>query len=173
MSYGANAGYAINPARDFGPRLFAYAEGWGSLAFPGSLAGAFSAYWWIPIVGPLVGGLVGVLVYDLFISDALHARARLGESRRWAGRSRRPRRSSRRAAPPASAPLTHLAPSSMPFARAGTLGPGERLYVPAGRPHPSCLPDPTGRRRRTHPSVCRPPLPRCRVSRRVAVGPNE
>ncbi|GHJ40731.1 MIP/aquaporin family protein [Streptomyces sp. TS71-3] len=79
ISYGANAGYAINPARDFGPRLLAYAEGWSSLAFPGNMPGAFSAYWWIPIVGPLVGGLVGVLVYDLFISDTLHARAQLGE----------------------------------------------------------------------------------------------
>ncbi|GHH84752.1 aquaporin [Streptomyces sulfonofaciens] len=79
MSYGANAGYAINPARDFGPRLLAYTEGWSSLAFPGSMAGSFSAYWWIPIVGPLVGGTVGVLVYDLFISDTLHARAQLGE----------------------------------------------------------------------------------------------
>ncbi|MFH8339412.1 MIP/aquaporin family protein [Streptomyces sp. AM6-12] len=75
MSFGANAGYAINPARDFGPRLLTYAEGWGSLAFPGSVAGVFSDYWWIPIVGPLVGGVIGVLVYDLFIGDVLVARA--------------------------------------------------------------------------------------------------
>ncbi|MEU6808030.1 MIP/aquaporin family protein [Streptomyces sp. NPDC046831] len=75
ISYGANAGYAINPARDFGPRLFTWVAGWGELAFPGSLAGAFSDYWWIPIVGPLVGGVIGVLVYDLFIGDVLHLRA--------------------------------------------------------------------------------------------------
>jgi glycerol uptake facilitator protein len=75
ISYGANAGYAINPARDFGPRLFAYAAGWGDLALPGSLAGSFSHYWWIPVVGPLIGGLVGVLVYDLLIGDVLHIRA--------------------------------------------------------------------------------------------------
>ncbi|MFE9448901.1 MIP/aquaporin family protein [Streptomyces sp. NPDC006739] len=79
MSYGANAGYAINPARDFGPRLFTWVAGWKSLAFPGSLSGAFSAYWWIPIVGPLVGGVVGVLVYDLFIGDVLVVRAAQGE----------------------------------------------------------------------------------------------
>ncbi|MFJ8048682.1 MIP/aquaporin family protein [Streptomyces luteogriseus] len=79
MSYGANAGYAINPARDFGPRLFTWMAGWDGLAFPGSLAGAFSGYWWIPIVGPLVGGVIGVLVYDLFIGDVLHARALEGE----------------------------------------------------------------------------------------------
>ncbi|MER7901432.1 MIP/aquaporin family protein [Streptomyces sp. NPDC096046] len=79
MSFGANAGYAINPARDFGPRLFTWMAGWQDLAFPGSLAGAFSDYWWIPIVGPLVGGVIGVLVYDLFIGDVLHARALEGE----------------------------------------------------------------------------------------------
>ncbi|KOV96800.1 MIP family channel protein [Streptomyces sp. NRRL B-1140] len=80
MSYGANAGYAINPARDFGPRLFTWMAGWDGLAFPGSLAGAFSGYWWIPIVGPLIGGVIGVLVYDLFIGDVLHARAQQGEA---------------------------------------------------------------------------------------------
>ncbi|MCK8433449.1 aquaporin family protein [Streptomyces sp. D2-8] len=79
MSYGANAGYAINPARDLGPRLFTWMAGWDGLAFPGSLAGAFSGYWWIPIVGPLVGGVIGVLVYDLFIGDVLHARALQGQ----------------------------------------------------------------------------------------------
>ncbi len=46
---------------------------------PGSLAGAFSDYWWIPIVGPLIGGVIGVLVYDLFIGDVLHIRAQEGE----------------------------------------------------------------------------------------------
>ncbi|MDO0926719.1 MIP/aquaporin family protein [Streptomyces sp. TG1A-8] len=79
MSYGANAGYAINPARDFGPRLLTYAAGWDSLAFPGSVSGAFSAYWWIPIVGPLIGGVIGVLVYDLFIGDVLHVRSQTNE----------------------------------------------------------------------------------------------
>ncbi|MEU6539770.1 MIP/aquaporin family protein [Streptomyces sp. NPDC047000] len=78
MSYGANAGYAINPARDFGPRLFTWFAGWKSFAFPGDGAW-FSGYWWIPIVGPLIGGVIGVLIYDLFIGDILHARLQLGE----------------------------------------------------------------------------------------------
>jgi glycerol uptake facilitator protein len=80
MSYGANAGYAINPARDFGPRLFAFFAGWGKLALPGSynVGGvAFSDYFWIPIVGPLIGGTLGVLIYDLFIGDVLHARLKM------------------------------------------------------------------------------------------------
>ena len=80
-SYGANAGYAINPARDFGPRLFSYFAGWGKVALPGTFngPGGFSNYWWIPIVGPLIGGVIGVLIYDLFIGDVLHARLKLQE----------------------------------------------------------------------------------------------
>ncbi|GAB3566465.1 MIP/aquaporin family protein [Amycolatopsis endophytica] len=66
LSYGANAGYAINPARDFGPRLFAFFAGWGDTAM--------SSYLWVPIVGPLVGGVLGALLYDFFIGDVLHAR---------------------------------------------------------------------------------------------------
>jgi len=77
MSYGANAGYAINPARDFGPRLFAYIAGWGKVALPGTYSAPgfhFSNYFWIPIVGPFVGGIIGVVVYDFFVGDVLHAR---------------------------------------------------------------------------------------------------
>jgi glycerol uptake facilitator protein len=76
-SLGANTGYAINPARDFGPRLFSYFAGWGKVALPGTYNAPgfhFSNYWWIPIVGPLVGGIIGVLIYDFFIGDILHAR---------------------------------------------------------------------------------------------------
>jgi glycerol uptake facilitator protein len=69
MSYGANAGYAINPARDFGPRVFAWMAGWGPVAFPG-----VHNYFWVPIVGPLVGGTVGAFVYDFFICEVLKAR---------------------------------------------------------------------------------------------------
>ncbi|MHA4818391.1 MIP/aquaporin family protein [Streptomyces aculeolatus] len=74
LTFGTNAGYAINPARDFGPRLFTYFEGWGSIAFPGTFEW-FSGYWWIPIVGPLIGGLAGVAVYDLLISPLIRARS--------------------------------------------------------------------------------------------------
>ena len=77
-SFGAQTGYAINPARDFGPRLFAYIAGYGQVALPGTFnngAGfSFSNYFWIPIIGPLLGGCVGGLAYDFFIGDVLHAR---------------------------------------------------------------------------------------------------
>jgi glycerol uptake facilitator protein len=82
MSYGANAGYAINPARDFGPRLFSFFAGWGKVALPGSYSApgfSFSWYFWIPIVGPLIGGVIGVIIYDLFIGDVLHARLKQQE----------------------------------------------------------------------------------------------
>ncbi|MGH3451864.1 MAG: MIP/aquaporin family protein, partial [Haloechinothrix sp.] len=73
MTYGTNAGYAINPARDFGPRLLTFFAGWGDKAFPGN-GEWFSGYWWIPIVGPLIGGVIGVGVYDFFIGQVLKAR---------------------------------------------------------------------------------------------------
>ncbi|MFD7603451.1 MIP/aquaporin family protein [Streptomyces mirabilis] len=78
MSFGANAGYAINPARDFGPRFFAWLAGWGRLALPGD-GPWFSGYWWIPVVGPLIGGVIGVLIYDLLIGDVLRERLLAGE----------------------------------------------------------------------------------------------
>ncbi len=80
LSFGANAGYAINPARDFGPRFFAWIAGWGDVALPGSIPGAFSWYFWIPIVGPFVGGVIGVPVYDYFIGDVLAARRAQAET---------------------------------------------------------------------------------------------
>jgi glycerol uptake facilitator len=77
-SLGANTGYAINPARDFGPRIFAWIAGWGKVAMPGTFNNGmgfhFSNYFWIPIVGPIIGGIIGVLLYDFFIGDILHAR---------------------------------------------------------------------------------------------------
>lgn len=78
LTFGTNAGYAINPARDFGPRLFTFFEGWGSIALPGSFEW-FSGYWWIPIVGPLIGGVIGIVVYDLLITPLTKARSGLTE----------------------------------------------------------------------------------------------
>jgi len=63
QAFGFNAGYAINPARDFGPRLFTSIAGWGSGVFR-----AGNHWWWVPIVAPLVGGALGGFLYDFFIT---------------------------------------------------------------------------------------------------------
>ena len=60
MAWGTDAGYAINPARDFGPRLASFITGYGS-AFRDQYGGL---YFWVPIVGPLLGGLVGGGLYQ-------------------------------------------------------------------------------------------------------------
>jgi glycerol uptake facilitator len=57
LSLGGPTGYAINPARDLGPRL-AHAV----LPIPGKRDSDWS-YAWIPVVGPLVGGILGAVVY--------------------------------------------------------------------------------------------------------------
>lgn len=72
LSFGANAGYAINPARDLGPRLFALIAGWGKVAVPGDY-GNVNGYMWVPIVGPLVGAAIGAGIYDFFIRTQLVA----------------------------------------------------------------------------------------------------
>jgi MIP family channel proteins len=66
MSFGGNAGYAINPARDFGPRLATYFLGWGEFVFR-----AHNYYFWIPIVGPILGGTIGAIIYDYFLGNYL------------------------------------------------------------------------------------------------------
>ncbi|GAA0659616.1 aquaporin family protein [Streptomyces samsunensis] len=67
MAWGANAGYAINPARDFGPRLASFITGYHSAWH--DQYGSF--YFWVPIVGPLVGGLVGAALYQVLVSRFL------------------------------------------------------------------------------------------------------
>jgi glycerol uptake facilitator protein len=60
LSLGGPTGYAINPARDLGPRI-AHAL----LPIPGK-GGSDWGYAWIPVIGPLIGGALGALAYNAF-----------------------------------------------------------------------------------------------------------
>lgn len=62
MAFGMNSGYAINPARDLGPRAFSMLAGWGTKVFT-----LRDCYFWIPIVGPFLGGAAGGGVYIAMI----------------------------------------------------------------------------------------------------------
>ncbi|NP_001171215.1 aquaporin-9b [Danio rerio] len=62
VSMALNCGYPINPARDLGPRLFTAIAGWGLTVFS-----AGNGWWWVPVVGPMVGGVVGAAIYFLMI----------------------------------------------------------------------------------------------------------
>jgi len=66
IAFGFNAGYAINPARDFGPLLFTAIAGWG-----GEVFSAGNGWWWVPIAGPIAGALTGAVVYDSFVGRYL------------------------------------------------------------------------------------------------------
>ena len=68
-TFGFNSGYAINPARDFGPRLFTAAAGWGSEVFR-----AGNGWWWVPIVAPLIGGALGGWIYDVLVGHRFGVR---------------------------------------------------------------------------------------------------
>jgi glycerol uptake facilitator protein len=58
LSLGGTTGYAINPARDLGPRIMH-----AILPIPGK-GGSDWEYSWIPVAGPLVGGAIAALVYQ-------------------------------------------------------------------------------------------------------------
>ncbi|XP_021232374.1 aquaporin-10 isoform X1 [Numida meleagris] len=63
VSMGSNCGSPMNPARDLGPRLFTLAAGWGTEVFSRG-----SAWWWVPVVAPLVGAALGTGLYQLFVA---------------------------------------------------------------------------------------------------------
>ena len=62
ISFGGMHGYAINPARDFGPRLFTVVAG-----FRNNGLNDGTRVWWIPVVAPLLGGLAGAAIWDFGI----------------------------------------------------------------------------------------------------------
>lgn len=67
MAWGTNAGYAINPARDLGPRVASFLTGYET-AFQDQRG---APYFWVPIIGPLVGGLLGAGAYRLLVEPFL------------------------------------------------------------------------------------------------------
>jgi len=59
MSFGGMHGYAINPARDFGPRLFTAVAGFKNNGLTDG-----PPVFWVPIAGPILGGILGSAAYD-------------------------------------------------------------------------------------------------------------
>jgi glycerol uptake facilitator protein len=59
LSLGGTTGFAINPARDLGPRIAHFI-----LPIPGKRDSDWS-YAWIPVVGPIIGGLLGAFIYSV------------------------------------------------------------------------------------------------------------
>jgi len=74
ISFGGMNGYAINPARDFAPRLFSVLAGFKN---NGLTDGA--SVWLPPVIGPIVGGILGAFAYDLTIGKALIKANMLGK----------------------------------------------------------------------------------------------
>lgn len=67
MAFGSAAGYAINPARDFGPRLASFLTG-----YDGAWRDQYGdLYFWVPIVAPLIGAVIGVALYKVLIGRFL------------------------------------------------------------------------------------------------------
>lgn len=62
LSFGFMHGYAVNPARDLGPRLFAVAVGFKNNGLTDG-----SNIWLVPVIGPIVGGVLGAVIYDFTI----------------------------------------------------------------------------------------------------------
>ena len=79
LGWGANAGYAINPARDFAPRIASWLTGYHDAMY--STNGP-ELYFWLPIVAPLVGGLIGGALFvfgiERFLPAAITEPAEIG-----------------------------------------------------------------------------------------------
>jgi len=67
-SMGPLTGFALNPARDLGPKIFAAAAGWGRIAFTG---GYTVPYFLVPLCAPVVGALLGAWGYRRLVAPHL------------------------------------------------------------------------------------------------------
>ncbi|KAK1242392.1 hypothetical protein MKX07_000378 [Trichoderma sp. CBMAI-0711] len=83
--FGSNTGYAVNPARDLGPRIMTSAVGYGHQVWT---AGDY--YFWVPIIAPFLGCLFGGFLYDtfLFTGDSPMNLPYMGFTRVWGNRTR-------------------------------------------------------------------------------------
>lgn len=79
LGWGANAGYAINPARDFAPRLASWLTGYHDAWYS---TNGTELYFWVPIVAPLIGGVVGGALFvfgiERFLPAAIAEPAEIG-----------------------------------------------------------------------------------------------
>lgn len=71
LSMGFNSGYAVNPARDLGPRLFTAMAGWGSDVFT-----ARKGWFLVPVFAPFLGTIIGVMIYQLMVGFHVEGEAR-------------------------------------------------------------------------------------------------
>ncbi|XP_044052642.1 aquaporin-3a isoform X2 [Siniperca chuatsi] len=69
LSMGFNSGYAVNPARDLGPRLFT------------AMAGVRNGWFLVPIFAPFLGTIIGVIIYQLMVGFHVEGEARDKKSR--------------------------------------------------------------------------------------------
>ncbi|WP_213991086.1 MIP/aquaporin family protein [Sodalis sp. dw_96] len=73
VAQGMLTGFALNPARDFGPRLFSILAGWGTNALTG---GREVPYFIIPLVAPIVGACLGAVLYRSLVNMPLPGKAK-------------------------------------------------------------------------------------------------
>ena len=79
LGWGANAGYAINPARDLGPRVASWLTGYHEAMFS---ANGPELYFWLPLTAPLIGGVIGGALFvfgiERFLPTAIAEPAEIG-----------------------------------------------------------------------------------------------
>jgi len=80
ISFGGMNGYAINPARDLGPRLFSVVAGFKNNGLTDG-----TGAWLPPVIGPIIGGLLGAFAYDILIGKALIKAHAINETERASG----------------------------------------------------------------------------------------
>lgn len=71
LTFGPLTGFAMNPARDLGPRLFMMLAGWGVNVLGPSCYGLI-----VPIFGPILGAILGTLIYDWLVEPYLVVESR-------------------------------------------------------------------------------------------------